>query len=149
MKKLNSCFNYFRNKFITSLDLILFILVIGFLIYDIILMVSFFINKFTILNTDIDVMYMSSNTNSNNASSHTTSVEIMHTDAGWSSAIRQIFIYGSGAFRLSLLRSGGTPGQRAFVIASTVASEAAAKAVNNAINDPTYVSSHIDNWQKV
>jgi hypothetical protein len=149
MKKLNSCFNYFRNKFITSLDLILFILVIGFLIYDIILMVSFFINKFTILNTDIDVMYMSSNTNSNNASSHTTSVEIMHTDAGWSSAIRQIFIYGSAAFRLSLLRSGGTPGQRAFVIASTVASEAAAKAVNNAINDPTYVSSHIDNWQKV
>ena len=48
--KLLSSFNYFRNKFIISLDLILFILVVGSLIYDIFLIVSFFINKFTFLN---------------------------------------------------------------------------------------------------
>jgi hypothetical protein len=74
MKLLSFNFNYFRNIFITNLDLILFILVVGFFIYDIILIVSFFINKFTILNMDTDVMHMSTNAGSN--TSYNTNVGI-------------------------------------------------------------------------
>jgi len=85
----------------------------------------------------------------NNPETHSTNVQIIHSDAGWSNSIRQIFIYGTGAFRLSLLRSGGSPGQRGFVIASTILSDAATKALNNAINDPSYVKNHINNWMKV
>lgn len=54
------------NLFIASLDLILFILVVGFLIYDIFLIVSFFINKFSNLTTVSDIICnMSSNPSSN------------------------------------------------------------------------------------
>ena len=97
-------------------------------------------------------MVQSSNTDSSTPSStstHTTNVQIINSDAGWSNSIRQIFIYGTGAFRLSLLRSGGSPGHRAFVIASTVVSDVATKALNNVINDPSYVNSHITNWRKI
>jgi hypothetical protein len=73
-------------------------------------------------------------------STHISIVKITHTDVGWSNSIRQIFIFCTGAFRFSLLRSGGTPGQRVFVIASTLVSDAATKAVNNAINDSSYVN---------
>lgn len=62
--------------------------------------------------------------------------------------IKSIFIYGTGALRLHLLR-GGTPLQRGFVIASTVAADAAASALKNAINDPEYVEKHINSWARV
>lgn len=48
---------------------------------------------------------------------------------------------------MSLLRAGGTPGQRAFVVGTTILSEAASKAILNAVNDPTYIREHIDNWK--
>lgn len=67
---------------------------------------------------------------------------IIHNDNGWSNSIRSIFIFGSGALRLHLLRSGGTPFQRAVVISTTVAADATAKAVTNAMNDPLYVEKH-------
>jgi hypothetical protein len=49
-------------------------------------------------------------------------------------------------FRLSLLRTGGTPGQRSFVIASTIILDTASDIAKNIINDPTYVRNHYENW---
>jgi hypothetical protein len=69
----------------------------------------------------------------------------MYTDEGCSNTIRQIFIYATGVFRITLLRSGGTPAQRTFIITTTVASDLAAKAITNAVNDPAYVKSHMMN----
>jgi hypothetical protein len=39
-----------------------------------------------------------------------------------------------------LARAGSTPGTRAFVIGTTIGADLVSKAMNNAINDPTYVS---------
>lgn len=132
--------NKIWEKLIDSLDLILFSLVIGLLIYDIYLMASFLINKFT-TGTDI-ILSMSSN-----STSHNTTVGIDRNNGGVS--WREAFIYGSGVLRLSLLRAGGTPGQRAFIVGSTIVSEAASKAIMNAINDPNYIREHIQNWKVI
>ena len=79
------------------------------------------------------------NNTSNTSSTNTT---IIHDDGNWSNAIRSIFIYGVGAFRFSL----GTPASRAFVVVSTIAGEAGAKIINNAINDPEYIKNHYRSW---
>jgi hypothetical protein len=134
------------------LDYILFALVFAFFFYDILIIITSLLDKLKNLYTDTytttDIIY-NMISNSDQSTSHNTTVQITHTDAGWSKSIRQIFVYGTGIFRLSLLRAGGTPGQRTFVIATTLASEAASKAVNNAINDPSYVKNHINNWKQI
>nr|YP_010170416.1 hypothetical protein K8K84_mgp054 [Phanerochaete carnosa]QRZ60398.1 hypothetical protein [Phanerochaete carnosa] len=76
----------------------------------------------------------------------TTTTTIIQNDGSWGNAVRTIFIYGTGAFRLSVLKGGGTPGSRAFVIASTLAADSLSKVVNNTINVPSYVRSHSINW---
>lgn len=134
------------------MDYILFALVFAFFFYDILIIITSLLDKLKNLYTDTytttDIIY-NMISNSDQSTSHNTTVQITHTDAGWSKSIRQIFVYGTGIFRLSLLRAGGTPGQRTFVIATTLASEAASKAVNNAINDPSYVKNHINNWKQI
>lgn len=134
------------------LDYILFALVFFFLFYDILIRITYLLdnlnNLYTDTNTTKDIIfYMISN--SDQTTSHNTTVQITHTDAGWSNSIRQIFIYGTGVFRLSLLRAGGSPGQRSFIIATTLVSDAGTKAINNAINDPSYVKNHINNWKQI
>lgn len=76
----------------------------------------------------------------NTTTSTNTSTTTTHNDGSWGNAVRSIFIYGTGAFRLSLLKGGGSPGSRAFIIASTLAGDSLSKMVNNTINDPSYVS---------
>lgn len=134
------------------LDYILFALVFFFLFYDILIRITYLLdnlnNLYTDTNTTKDIIfYMISN--SDQTTSPNTTVQITHTDAGWSNSIRQIFIYGTGVFRLSLLRAGGSPGQRSFIIATTLVSGAGTKAINNAINDPSYVKNHINNWKQI
>lgn len=131
---------HYVSKLIGVMDLILFYLVITIFLYDIFLIISFFINKLEPF-TDI-YSYMASN-----STTHNTNVGIDRNSGGIS--WREAFIYGSGALRLSLLRSGGTPGQRAFVIGTTVISEAASKAVMNAINDPDYILAHLNSWNVI
>lgn len=134
------------------MDYILFALVFASLFYDILIITTSLLDKFNLLYTDTyttrDII-CNMMANSEPSTSHNTTVQITHTEAGWSNSIRQIFVYGTGVFRLSLLRAGGSPGQRTFVIATTLASEAASKAINNAINDPSYVKNHIDNWKQI
>jgi len=72
----------------------------------------------------------------------TTQTQIIHSSDGWSSEIKSLFIYWTGAVRYNLVR-GGTPAQRGFVLASTVIAETFSTALINAINDPTYVENHV------
>jgi hypothetical protein len=81
--------------------------------------------------------------------SHNTTVQIVHSDGTWSNTIRTLFIYGTGAFRLSLQRGGGTPGSRAFVVVSTITADTLTRIVNCTINDPSYVRNHYENWKAI
>lgn len=86
-------------------------------------------------------------TGTSSNSSSVTIPNITPEDGSWSSGIRSLFIYGTGAYRLTLLRGGGTPSARAFVLASTVGADAISRVVNNTINDPAYLKSHYLNWK--
>lgn len=144
--------NFNKETLAFYFDLILWGLVISFLFYDILLILSNLLNIFNIgdVNTDI-ICNMSSNANNVPVISDSrtnTNTNIIHSNEGWAQGIKSIFIYGTGALRLHLLR-GGTPLQRGFVIASTVAADAAASALKNAINDPEYVEKHINSWSRI
>jgi hypothetical protein len=79
---------------------------------------------------------------------HSTNVNIIHNDGSWSSAIRNLFIYGSGGARLWMsLSRGGTPTQRFFIMSSTILADAASKVLHNSINDPNYVGAHMSNFK--
>jgi len=86
---------------------------------------------------------------SQGGSSSSTTTQIVHTNDGWGQGIKSIFIYGTGAIRFNLLRKGGTPFQKAFVISSTVVADAASTALKNAINDPDYVEKHINSCNRI
>jgi hypothetical protein len=102
------------------------------------------------INKDI-VNFMAENTNNaTQLENHATTVQIKYNDGvaeARGNSVRSIFIYTTGALRLSLLRGAGTLASRAFVIGSTLATFAGAKFLHNAINDPKYVKSHMENWR--
>jgi len=85
---------------------------------------------------------------SGNNSSNTTT-QVIHNDGSISNSIRSLFIYGTGALRLQLTRVSGSPGTRAFIIGSTIGADFASKFLNNTINDPNYVKSHVDSWKSM
>ena len=72
---------------------------------------------------------------------------IIHDDGSWINAVRSLFIYGAGAYRISLLRGGGTPGGRAFIVMGSVLGDAASKILFNIINDSTYVRGQAASWK--
>jgi len=131
-------------------DLFILILVITFLIYDLIFVFIYLnqiIYKFYSSLGNVDTIFNMVD-NINTPASHSTDVRVVHDDGNWSNTIKSLFIYGTGALRLQLAR-GGTPASRTFIIVSTIATDAAAKFVNNTINDPTFVRSHIENWSAI
>ena len=107
-----------------SIDLILMVLVIFFLICDLIPILTSLIEIFSKLVASQQqwqenfVSFMVENSNN---TSHVTNVKIIHSDGGWANGVRSIFIYGTGVLRLSLLKAGGSPTYKAFVIGSTIA----------------------------
>ena len=138
-----------QGKFIFFIDLILFILVAYFLTNDILSKLSSsFENLYYYFNNFTDIIFNAAD-NSDNISTNTTTTNITHSESGCSSSIRQIFIYGSGALRLHLLKGGGTPASRAFVISSTLITDAASNFAVNTINDPVYVENHINSWTRI
>lgn len=95
------------------------------------------------------IFNMTSNGKDNIPAVSDTKTTIIHSNEGWAQGIKSIFIYGTGALRLQLLRGGGTPLQRGFVISSTIVADAASTALKNAINDPVYVEKHINSWSRI
>lgn len=145
------------NKIIECMDYFILVLVIWTLLGDFIFIVSSMINHLNdYLNLNInDYMISLVDTNVSNQSSSTTTVNnstitrIFQNDESLYNTVISLFIYGTGAFRLTLLRNGGTQGSITFVIGTTLLSNAASKVINNTINDPSYVKNHIVNWQAI
>ncbi len=146
---------------INSIDYFILVIIIFTFIGDFILILSSIFNhlfEFLNINAYDYINYMTepttttpastSNTTTTQASTTNITTTIIHNDGSWSNAVRSIFIYGTGAFRLHLLK-GGTPSSRAFVIGSTIIGDSLIKVLNNTINDPTYVKNHYMNWKSI
>ena len=58
-------------------------------------------------------------------------------------------IFGSGGFRLYLIRGGGSPGQRFFIMGTTIAADLGVTILRNTINNPNYVESHWNSWSRM
>uniref|UniRef100_UPI0030FE9B23 hypothetical protein n=1 Tax=Singerocybe alboinfundibuliformis TaxID=1346812 RepID=UPI0030FE9B23 len=82
------------------------------------------------------------------AGTSTTTTTIIHINEGWAQGIKTLYIYGAGALQLHLMK-GGTPLQKGFVIAGTIAADTASTAFKKAINDPDYVEKHINSWKRI
>ena len=144
---MNTFFNKkgFLNICVLYFDLILFGLFIYTIYNDLLYIISYVIDTYNnLFSLDNNIFNMTPNPNTPSG----TNTTIHHSNDGWAQGIKSIFIYGSGALRLSLLRTG-SPAQRGFVIASTVAADAASTALKNAINDPEYVEKHINSWKRI
>nr|WVH38259.1 hypothetical protein [Trametes maxima] len=151
-------FKYLRNSIlnniINALDYLLIIIVIFALVHQVgtyfIFIVSSIINHFIELFNmqGLDFIHNMVDTTTNTNTNNTTTT-IVQNDGSWSDNIRTLFIYGTGAYRLHLIRNTSTPGSRLFVIASTVAGDAVTKIVNYTINDPSYVKNQVINWKAI
>lgn len=131
-------------SFIPLLDIILVVMVFSFFINDFFnLYFSLFdkICSFTHLNEA--VYFMSNNASNVNTVTNTTNTQIIHDDGSWSNAIRSLFIYGSGGYRLHLMR-GGSPSSRFLIVSGSVIADQACRVINKAINDPKYIRKHIN-----
>jgi hypothetical protein len=151
MKKniLFSITNYktFWNILVLTFDSILFILVLYLFFNHLLMIVS---NISEVINNlyNIDNICKPMNMNPSTGSSSGTTTQILHTSEGWGSAIKSIFIYGTGAVRYQLIRAG-TPLQKGFVIGSTILADAASTTLKNAMNDPEYVEKHWNSWTRM
>ena len=94
-------------------------------------------------------MVETNNTTNTATTTNTTTTKIIHSDGSWNNTVRSLFIYGSGVLRFKLLRNGGSPGSRTFIIVSTLAGDAISKFVSNSINDPEFVKNHYFNWKTI
>jgi hypothetical protein len=142
----------FKFNIIYYFHLILFISVLFYLGYNLLYGLLSTIDLLNNSDWSDSVFNMSDVNTLQNSSTYTqtTPVKIIlrRDDGNWSGAIRQLFIYGTGAFRLNLARSGG-PGTKTFIIASTLLADAGSKIINNTINDPEYVVRHLESWKKI
>ena len=146
-------FNAIKNSFnfntmINYLDSFLLTIVIFTLLGDFIYLMTSIVNyliDFYSINA-LDLIHNMSDNNSNVNTTNTTNTTIIQDGGSWSNGIRTLFIYGAGGYRL-ILKNGGTPGSRAFIIATTLISDAASRALTNTINDPNYVKNHSTSWR--
>ena len=110
--------------------------------------INYLCNEFFNVNSS-DLITCMVETNNTTNTTNTTTTKIIHSDGSWSNAVISIFIYGSGVLGFKLLRNGGTPGFRTFIILGTLAGlrrDALSKFVSNSINDPEFVKIHYFNW---
>ena len=132
-----------RYNIINIIDFCLLIFLLAYSLKYFLYLLNFFFDTFIYLNLDFKNFIFSVGESSNNA---TTTTSIIHQDGVWSNSIKTMFIYGTGALRLQLIR-GGTPSSRAFIIGTTLATDAVSRFLNNTINDPEYVKKHYDSWK--
>lgn len=138
----NFKFKSYFNLVVVFFDVALFGVFVTYFIHDLFLLISNLLDIFNkFLNYDI-ISCMAPPTEVN-----TTGTKIINSNEGWSSSINSIFIYGTGALRYHLVR-GGTPGQKGFVMFTTMICGAVGQALENAINNPTYIESHLVRWKK-
>jgi hypothetical protein len=97
---------------------------------------------------------MSDNTNNTSSTStitnsvaqgqtQTTTTQIIHNDGSWSNAIRSLFIYGTGGYRLYLTRTG-SPGSRFMIVGGSMLADNIGRFLANSVNDPNYLVNHLN-----
>jgi len=136
--------NNIFNNIMVLFDLILLVLVISFFIHDLWSILFSIIDRLFALDFMDSLCNMSSNASTSSVSTassatNETKTIIIHDSGNISNSIRSLFIYGTGALRWQLARSG-SPGSRAFVIVTTIGGDMVSRAVQNAINDPSYIN---------
>ena len=141
---INSILNYF-DYFLLTIVIVTFL---GNFIDLLSSTIYYLIDFYNINGLDL-IQNMADNNSSVKSGNNTTTTTIIHDDGNWYNAIRSIFIYGVGGYRLTLLKAGGTPATRAFVIVSTIAGDSLTKVINNTINDPDYVKNHVTSWKSI
>jgi len=140
----NKNYKWLCLKVVSLLDLLLMILVISFFINDFFSIIFAIFDKiYGDINLNDVMCFMSNNVNNTSTVSHTTNTQIIHDDGSWSNAIRSLFIYGSGGYRLYLTR-GGTPGSRFIIAGGTIFVDNVSRVITNAINDPSYITNHLN-----
>lgn len=133
-------------KVISLLDILLVVLVISFFINDFFsIILSIFDKIYGFINLNDIMCFMSNNVGNTGNVTNSTNTQIIHDDESLSNAIRSLFIYGSGGFRLYLAR-GGTPGSRFAIVSTTIIDDNISRIITNAINDPAYISNHLNSW---
>nr|YP_009653005.1 hypothetical protein [Laccaria amethystina]QCG70063.1 hypothetical protein [Laccaria amethystina] len=148
-----------RNKnlwlsFVSLLDFLFLILVISFFINKLINIIIWVLEtKFTDFNLDNIICFMSDNINNTpnisntNTITQSTTTQIIHNDGSWSNAIRSLFIYGTGGYRLYLTRSGSTPGSRFMIVGGSIFVDNVGRFLANSINDPNYIRNYVNAWR--
>ena len=135
-----------KYKIVYFLDIMLLILVVTIFFNDLFYFIISIYGKISNISNDI-VCFMSSNsnnvTNTTSSMTHSVNTQIIHDDGSWSNAIRSLFIYGSGGYRLYLTR-GGTPSSRFIITGSTILADNISRIITNAINDPAYITNHLN-----
>ena len=145
-----------KGKTLKYLDIILFTVVFFFVLYDLSHLLFIVFDKMTELlfyngtisqneflcainGSTSESASVNAAAITNAAATSSTHTTIIHNDGSWSNGVRQIFVYGTGVWRLTLLRGGGSPLAKGFIIGSTIAADFTTKVLNNTINDPYYV----------
>lgn len=80
------------------------------------------------------------------STSHTENVNIVNTDGTWSSTIKRLFIYGTGALRVAYSK---TPTGRLVNTVGTLAIAKGSEIIDKAVNDPNYIKDHVQNWRMI
>jgi hypothetical protein len=75
-----------------------------------------------------------------------TTTQIIHNDGSWSHAIRSLFIYGSGGYRLYLTRNGSV-GSRFAIVGGSIIADNVGRFLANSINDPNYLANYVNSWR--
>lgn len=138
---MNLSFNFNLKNFIFFLDYILFSIVIIALMFQI-LDTIFYIYEKIYFNYDSLVLCMAENETTTHTT-HTTSVKIIMDDGSWSTGVKKIFIYGTGALRVAYAR---TPYGRFGNTIATLAIDKGSDILDKATNDPTFIRRHLENW---
>ena len=148
--------NYIKfDFFIKSIDFFIMLMMIFVFVSHLLFLVSTitnYLNEYSNINVFDYISYAVEPGSSTSAATSTTPINnttttVIRGNDIWSDIIRSLFIYGTGAYLLSLLKGGGTLSSRAFVLGTTFFLDALSRFVNNIINDTGYLKSCVKRLQ--
>lgn len=145
----NQLFLY-KNQIIKIIDFCIIVMILSCFITDYISNLILFLDNSIKLMGDSDfATYMVNNatqvTETLNTTTNTTT-QIIHNEGSWSNAIRSIFIYGTGGYRLYLTRTG-SPGSRFMIVGGSMLADNVGRFLANSVNDPNYLVNHLNAWR--
>jgi hypothetical protein len=147
LQNLINQFFLYKNQIIKIIDFCIIVMILSCFITDYISNLILFLENYIKLMGDSDfATYMVNNatqvTETLNTTTNTTT-QIIHNDGSWSNAIRSLFIYGTGGYRLYLTRTG-SPGSRFMIVGGSMLADNVGRFLANSVNDPNYLVNHLN-----